>query len=91
MDGHIILPLRVFEPVACGRMRYAQLRVARFDRPKVTRTTGHRDRETDGQIDRETERRTDRHVSLTGPNWGIKVLVDIKKRLYIIISLSILS
>ena len=27
-DGHIILSLRGFEPMACGRMRCAQLRAA---------------------------------------------------------------
>ena len=54
MDGHIILPLRGFGPVACSRMLCTQLQAACSDRQKAARTTG----------------RTDGHISLTGPHWG---------------------
>ena len=46
MDGYIILPLRVFEPVACGRMRCLQLWAARFERQKI---------DTNNQIDRQID------------------------------------
>ena len=53
-DRHIILPLRVFDLVACGRMHYTQLRAVRFDCQKSTRRTGQRDI----------------HISSTGPHWS---------------------
>ena len=55
-DGHIILPLRGFDPVAYGRMRCAQLQDKRFDRQKAGQMTGHRYRH--------------RHIISTGPHWG---------------------
>ena len=45
-DRHIILPLRVFDPVAYSRMRCAQLRATRFDSQKATQTTRQRGRST---------------------------------------------
>ena len=53
MNGHIILPLRGFDPLAWGRMHCAQLQAARFDFQKATRTTGQRHR----------------HIISTGPHW----------------------
>ena len=56
MDRQIVLRLRGFEHVACGRMRSNQLRVVhmiakkRCERPYI---------ETEGRIDREMGRRTD--------------------------------
>ena len=47
-DENIILPLRVFEPVACGRMRCTQLRAVRM----IAKNRR-------GQPDRETDRDTD--------------------------------
>ena len=50
IDRHIILPLRGFEPMACGRMRYAQLRAAQIIIKKKR-----------GQPNREKERQRDRY------------------------------
>ena len=34
MDEHIILPIRVFDPVACGRMHFVQLWDALYNSQK---------------------------------------------------------
>ena len=52
MERHIILPLRGFDPVACGHMRSTQLWAACFDQPKVTRKNENRDRYTKIQTNR---------------------------------------
>ena len=48
-DGNIILPLRELEPVAYGRMRWAQLRATRFYFQKAMWKTSQRYRETERQ------------------------------------------
>ena len=50
-DSYIILPLRGFDPVTCGRMRCAQLRAARMIANKRR-----------GRPDKDTERRTDERM-----------------------------
>ena len=57
-EGHIILPLRVFEPVAYCHMRCTQLQATIFDRQQAIWTTRQRDKEID------------RRISSTGPNLG---------------------
>ena len=59
MDGHIILSLRGFEPVACGRMHCAQLWSARMITKKRR-----------GRPDIKTDRWMDGHIISTGPHWG---------------------
>ena len=65
MDGwmytHIILPLRVFDSMACGRMCYKKLQAAQMIAKKWRRWP---DRETYEQ----TDGRTDGHLSSTGPH-----------------------
>ena len=58
-DRHIILPLRVFDTMACNRVCCAQLWAVRM----ISRNRRR-------QTYRETERRTDRHISSIGPHWG---------------------
>ena len=43
MDRYVILTLREFYPVACGCIRYAQLKAARLDVQNETWKTIHRD------------------------------------------------
>ena len=62
-DGHIILPLRSFNPVAYGCRRCAQLRAAQIIAKK---RLGRPYRETERQRDE----LTDRHIILTIPHWG---------------------
>ena len=58
-DGHIILPLRVFDPVACSRISCAQLRTALFLSPK-----SDGDKHTEIQRDREMERNIYRRTDI---------------------------
>ena len=54
-DGYIILPLKVFETVACGRMCCAQIQSAQMIAKKRS-----------GRPDKGTDRRTDGHILSTG-------------------------
>ena len=55
IDRHIILPLRGFDPVACGRMCYAQLRVAwMISKNRL----GWPDIETETRLESEKEKQT---------------------------------
>ena len=62
--------------MACGCMRYAQLRFCANDFQKVTQMTGNRYRETDVW--------TDRHIILTGSQFGDKCILMLEPTLEII-------
>ena len=60
-DRHIILPLRGFEPVSCGRMHCAQLQSALLL---------WQNSDAGNQTERYTDRQTNGHIISTGPHWG---------------------
>ena len=62
MDGRIILTLRGFDPVACGRMCCTQLWEMFYDYQKAMWMTRHRNGEIEAQ--------TDRNIIWTGTHWG---------------------
>ena len=76
-DRHILLLLRVFDPVACSRMYCVQLRSAPFDHQKPNQTTGQRHR----------------HILLIGIHWGpldptVGISTDMSSSISIIIAMS---